>query len=594
MENKKTKICCVANNDIAVKFLLIPQLKFLMEKGYDVYVVCSSGKWIKDIEDQGIKVKTIKIIRKITPFSDLLVLIKLFFYFKKEKFDIVHTHNPKPGLLGQLAAKLAGVPVIINTIHGLYFNEKSSALKRKFFIIIEKIEARCSDLIFSQNKEDMETLVKERISDLSKIKYLGNGVDIKKFNPERFTKDYILKKKNELKIDPDFNVIGTVGRLVKEKGYLDLFKALEIVLKKMPETLILAIGPKEPEKRDGFKPSLAKEYGVEKNVIFIGERTDVDELYALMDVFVLASHREGFPRTVIEAMAMQRPIIATNIRGCREEIDNGRNGILIPPKNPAELAEEIIFLLENKQKADQMAKEARAKAEKEFDESLVFGRIKESYEILAKERLNGIKNKRIQLFIKRIFDLVFALFGLILLSPLFLIIAILIKLDSPGPVFFKYERAGKYGKPFCPYKFRTMVQGAIKKGLGHTVAKDDERITNIGRFLRKWAIDEFPQLINVLKGEMSVVGPRPMLKEQADRYNNFEKKRLLVKPGLAGWALIHGRNLPSWDERIKYDVWYAENWSLWLDIKIILKTFYLIFIKQEGVYGKDGINDPFI
>ena len=197
------------------------------------------------------------------------------------------------------------------------------------------------------------------------------------------------------------------------------------------------------------------------------------------------------------------------------------------------------------------------------------------------------------LILKRIVDFFIALISLILLLPLFLIIAILIKIDSRGPVFFRYERIGKNGKPFYPYKFRTMAQGAIDKGLGYTVAKNDERITKLGKFLRKWGIDEFPQLINILMGEMSLVGPRPTLRYQVESYNDFEKKRLLVLPGLAGWALIHGRNSLSWEERIKYDVWYIEHWSLWLDIKIIFKTFYLIFIKQEGVYGKNGINDSF-
>lgn len=197
------------------------------------------------------------------------------------------------------------------------------------------------------------------------------------------------------------------------------------------------------------------------------------------------------------------------------------------------------------------------------------------------------------LFLKRTFDIIVSAIGLIFLSPLFLIVAILIRIDSPGPVFFLQERIGKNGKPFYPFKFRTMIVGAINKGLGITVSKDDERITAIGKFLRKYGIDEFPQLINVLKGEMSIVGPRPTLRYQVEKYNDFEKRRLEVNPGLAGWAMIHGRNSLTWEERIKYDVWYVENWCLWLDIKIIFLTIYLIFIKQEGVYGKDGINDPF-
>jgi lipopolysaccharide/colanic/teichoic acid biosynthesis glycosyltransferase len=190
-------------------------------------------------------------------------------------------------------------------------------------------------------------------------------------------------------------------------------------------------------------------------------------------------------------------------------------------------------------------------------------------------------------------DIVLGLIGLgILLIP-FTIIALAVKLDSKGPVFFRQERVGKNGRLFKSWKFRTMVVGAVKQGLGYNVARDDNRITSVGRFLRAWGLDELPQLINVLKGEMSIVGPRPTLKYQVDQYNAFQRRRLLVKPGITGWALIHGRNLLSWEERIKYDVWYVDYWSLWLDLWIMLKTLWIVLVTREGVYGKGGINEDF-
>lgn len=198
-----------------------------------------------------------------------------------------------------------------------------------------------------------------------------------------------------------------------------------------------------------------------------------------------------------------------------------------------------------------------------------------------------------QKFLKRQIDLWISLMGLIILSIPFAIIAVAVKFDSRGSVFFRQKRVGKNGRLFKTWKFRTMIEGAVNKGLGYNVAKDDPRITKVGRILRNWGLDEFPQLINVLKGEMSIVGPRPTLKYQVDRHNDFQRKRSLVKPGITGWALIHGRNLLSWEERIKYDVWYVENHSLWLDFKIMLKTIWIVLIKREGVYGKGGINDEF-
>ena len=385
-DQKKIKVCHVVSIDITIRFLLFPQLTFLKEQGYDVSVVCSPGKWVGDIKAQGITVKTIPITRKISPIVDLISLFRLYFYFRKEEFDIVHTHAPKPGLLGQLAAKMAGVPIIINTVHGLYFTENSSYAKRKFFILIEKIAAKCSDLIFSQNKEDIGTMIKERIATSKKIKYLGNGIDTKKFNAENFSENFILQKKKELNLHPGTKIIGVVGRLVKEKGYMDLFEAFKIVLEKYPKIILLVVGPKEPLKKDKFSPNIVKQYGIENNVTFLGERTDIDQIYPLMDIFVLPSHREGFPRSVLEAMAAKRPIIVTDIRGCREEIDNGKNGILVPVKNPEKLAEAIVFLLQDPNKARELAKHAKVKAQKEFDEHLVFNAIQEAYQNLLKEK----------------------------------------------------------------------------------------------------------------------------------------------------------------------------------------------------------------
>ena len=178
--------------------------------------------------------------------------------------------------------------------------------------------------------------------------------------------------------------------------------------------------------------------------------------------------------------------------------------------------------------------------------------------------------------------------ALVILLPIFVIIGIFIKLDSKGPVFFIQERAGKDGKIFRAYKLRTMVDNAVEMGLGHEIAKDDSRITWVGKHLR-WGIDELPQLINVFRGEMSLIGPRPTLPEQVSRYSKEHRRRLEMKPGLTGWALVNGRNALSWPEKIKLDIWYIDHWSLWLDVKILFKTVWVVIFKREGIYGKDGV-----
>jgi len=186
--------------------------------------------------------------------------------------------------------------------------------------------------------------------------------------------------------------------------------------------------------------------------------------------------------------------------------------------------------------------------------------------------------------IKEIFDKVVAFIALIILSPLFLVVAVLIKIDSKGPVFFMQERAGKNGKIFKTFKFRTMIAGADEKTKGVYIDKESPYVTRMGKFLRRSGIDELPQVINVLKGDMSFVGPRPTLEYQIKKYNDFQKKRLLMKPGITGWALINGRNKLTWSERIKLDVWYVEHWSFWLDIKILFKTIWVV-ARGEGLYA---------
>jgi len=193
-------------------------------------------------------------------------------------------------------------------------------------------------------------------------------------------------------------------------------------------------------------------------------------------------------------------------------------------------------------------------------------------------------NKKFWLLVKEVFDKIVSFISLVVLLPLFLVVAILIKLDSPGPVFFLQDRVGKDGKIFKVFKFRTMTSDAPEKTKGKYIEKPNPYVTRVGKILRRTGIDELPQLINVLKGEMSLVGPRPTLPYQVAKYNEYQRKRLLMKPGITSWALIHGRNKLTWPERIEYDVWYVEHWSFWLDIKILLKTVWVV-AKGEGLYA---------
>ena len=180
---------------------------------------------------------------------------------------------------------------------------------------------------------------------------------------------------------------------------------------------------------------------------------------------------------------------------------------------------------------------------------------------------------------KRLFDLAIAIPSVIILSPILVLIGFLVRIKIGSPVLFRQVRPGKEGKPFTIYKFRTMTDELDKDG---NLLPDGKRLTGLGRFLRKTSMDELPELFNVIKGDMSIVGPRPLLMQYLDRYTPEQMRRHEVKPGITGWAQVNGRNAISWEDKFKLDVWYVDNWSLWLDVKIIAMTVLKV-LKREGI-----------
>lgn len=198
---------------------------------------------------------------------------------------------------------------------------------------------------------------------------------------------------------------------------------------------------------------------------------------------------------------------------------------------------------------------------------------------------------RIELVLKRLFDITVAILGLLFLAPVMLCIAAVIKLTSDGDVLFRQERLGKGGETFRLCKFRTMVPGAIGMGAGLSTGERDPRITPVGSFLRKSSLDELPQLLNVLKGDISFVGPRPTVPQHLEYYGEFERRRLEMRPGITGLAMVRGRASIPWSMRIKYDVEYVNNFSLWLDVKILLKTVVVV-LRREGTYYDYEKNGP--
>ncbi|GAA5337064.1 sugar transferase [Thermus antranikianii] len=182
-------------------------------------------------------------------------------------------------------------------------------------------------------------------------------------------------------------------------------------------------------------------------------------------------------------------------------------------------------------------------------------------------------------FLKRALDVIGASFALLVFGPVMLYIALRIWREMGSPVLFRQVRPGLHGRPFVMYKFRTMTEERDAQG---KLLPDEKRLTRLGRFLREHSLDELPEFFNVLKGDMSLVGPRPLLMEYLDRYTPEQARRHEVKPGITGWAQVNGRNALSWEEKFKLDVWYVDNWTIWLDLKILWLTLVKV-LRREGI-----------
>lgn len=366
--------------DLSLELLLGPQLSAFVEAGYEVIGMSAPGPWVAAVEARGVRhVPLQNATRAMAPHRDLLAIPELIRHFRALQPDIVHTHNPKPGLYGRIAARLAGVPVVVNTVHGLYALPEDRWTKRAVVYGLERVASTCSDAELLQNPEDVAVLRRVLHEPASKLTVLGNGVDLSRFAPGD-GRDRA-KLRAELGLAQDAVVVGAVGRLVLEKGYAELFQAWEHLREEHPRAVLVVVGPDDADKADAVPPELI-ERASGLGVRFLGMRDDVDELYRAFDLYVLASHREGFPRSAMEAAASGLPIVATDIRGCRQVVADGVTGLLVPVRDPAGLAVALDQLLGDAARRAEMGAAALGRAQQEFDQQRQIDTTLDTYERL--------------------------------------------------------------------------------------------------------------------------------------------------------------------------------------------------------------------
>ncbi len=336
---------------------------------------------LKKAKAEGIRIINIRsFFRRLNPIYDLLTFLSLFLFLLKEKPGIVHTHTSKAGFLGRLAAKLAAVPLIIHTPHGHVFSGYFGQFKTKMFIILERLATRMTDRIVALTNSEKEDYIKLRIADEDKVVVIHSGVDLAKF--QDLAESEIAKIKSELGLAENSLVVGTAGRLVPVKGPEFLVEAARDVVSKHPETVFIFAG--DGQLRQDLERRASK-LGLTANIIFTGWRQDVARMIATFDIFVLPSLNEGMGRVLVEAMALGKPIVASDRGGIKDLVVQGKNGFLVPARNPRLLAKHIQILIEDKEKRTGMAREGKKMAPR-FSSDLMMTKIASLYEELLTQK----------------------------------------------------------------------------------------------------------------------------------------------------------------------------------------------------------------
>lgn len=371
--SQRKKILQVCAIDLSVDALLKPLIKRSMEEGFEVHNACSDQGRFKALRSEGLTMIDVPIAREINPASNLKSILSLYRLMKSERYDIVHVHTPVAALLGRVAAKLAGVKTVVYTAHGFYFHDEMTRRQYNLFLDIEKYAARwMTDWLLLQSREDFELAIEHKFKRPERTLHLSNGVDIwSKFNPELIldtTKNDLMRS---IDIKEDDIVFSFIGRLVREKGIFELVEAFKRIVERCPSAKLLLIGGLLDSERDQESYNKLMQDLNHPNIHYLGFRSDTPELLSISDCFVLPSHREGLPRSIIEAMAMETPIIASNIRGCREEVFHGENGFLFEKENVDDLVRVMETIAVDSDARERFGKRSRKIAEELFDEEKV-------------------------------------------------------------------------------------------------------------------------------------------------------------------------------------------------------------------------------
>jgi len=375
------KVVHVTAVDFTLAIFLRAQLEALRSLGHEVHSVSTGGPLLETLRHDGFACHEVPIPRSPHPARILDATRRLRSLFRRERYDVVHVHTPVASVAARLAARLAGVPHVFYTAHGFYFHENMRPALYRAHVGIERLMGRLTTHLFVQSREDCDTALKLGIGREGAVTYIGNGIDEKWFSLDR-AQETRESTRSALGYGSEDFVFSYAGRIVREKGIEELVSAAASIAAAGLPARFLIIGANAVGDRDSFGQHLQARiatYGLQDRFHFTGFTDDVPRYLSAADAFVLPSYREGLPRSIIEAMHLGLPVISTDIRGPREEVEDGFTGYLVPPRNPEALARAMERLLADRESARRMGLEGRRRALAEFRESQVVERVLRVY-----------------------------------------------------------------------------------------------------------------------------------------------------------------------------------------------------------------------
>jgi glycosyltransferase involved in cell wall biosynthesis len=387
MADRKYRVLQVAAVDITVAKLLRPLIDRLTAEGYEVEAVCSPGKFSDRMRTEGYVIHPLPTPRSLGPVALAKSFWGMYRLIGKGNYDIVHVHTPVAAGIGRMAATAAGAPIVLYTAHGFYFHEGMRPFVYRGNVLAERVLGLTTDLLMTQSAEDAQTAVIEKVRPADKVLWISNGVDVRAMRPAPDAE----AARRSWGLAPGDRVVGFLGRMVREKGIIELLKAMEVAAKEVPGLVLLVAGDnKFAGDRDQEAESIVRGYVENKapsfRIVFTGFIDEVDRFMHALDVFCLPSYREGMPRSIIEAMACGRPVIATNIRGSREEVLDGVTGYLVQLGDTSALAGAVVRVMRDPSGAAAMGARGRERAEAHFDEARVLDREVDAYRRLVARR----------------------------------------------------------------------------------------------------------------------------------------------------------------------------------------------------------------